>query len=170
MDPFILVQRRDGSRCSVKGCRGHVSKSRTHGPVCRRCADRRYKALHPYTYALNKLRNNAKRRKIPFDLTLEEFIMFCDVTGYMGAAGRFADDLSIDRIRDWEGYNINNIRTLTVGENSRKQHIRTKLEKLMDLRTQVADAINRLQKQLPNGPLQHRAPVSSPSSPEKVQR
>ena len=40
----------------------------------------------------------------------------------MEGKGRGAGRLSIDRIRPWEGYNINNIQVLTVSENSKKKY------------------------------------------------
>jgi hypothetical protein len=130
MDPFTLDPRPRPGRCRVKGCRHHVTpgQRRKQGGFCRRCKEDRYKVRHPYTYALNKLRNNARRRGHAFDLTLEEWIMFCDLTGYVDARGRGAEDLSIDRIRDSEGYTLSNIRVLTVSENSRRAAVRRKIE------------------------------------------
>jgi hypothetical protein len=140
MDPFILRANPRPGRCAVHGCRSRVASGTSNGRLCRRCREHRYKALHPYTYHLNKLRNNARRRGIAFDLTLEEFTMFCDLTGYMAAHGRFADDLSIDRIRDSEGYVLDNIRAITVSENRRKQAITQKLDRLARIREAVARA------------------------------
>lgn len=141
MDPFVLRPNPRPGQCVVVGCRSRVTaKARVkQGRFCRRCKEARYKSLHPYTYTLNKLRNNARRRGIHFDLTLEEFVMFCDVSGYMAAHGRMADDLSIDRRRDSEGYVIDNIRAITVGENARKAAIARKLDRLQRIR----DAVDR---------------------------
>ena len=66
------------------------------------------------------MRVRAKRRRIKFLLTLAEFTRFCNETDYIARKGRFKDDLSIDRIREWLPYHIDNIQVLTVGENSAK--------------------------------------------------
>jgi hypothetical protein len=64
------------------------------------------------------LRHSARKRKLPFTLTLEEFKVFCLQTGYLERRGNQPGDLTIDRI-DWnDGYHINNIRVLTHEENS----------------------------------------------------
>jgi hypothetical protein len=140
MDPFTLRPTPRPGHCVVAGCRSRVTaKARVkQGRFCRRCKEERYKKLHPYTYTLNKLRNNARRRGIAFDLTLEEWMMFCDASGYMAAHGRAADDLSIDRIRDSEGYVIDNIRAITVGENARKAAVARKLDRMALIRAAVA--------------------------------
>lgn len=42
----------------------------------------------------------------------------------MTAKGRYSRCLSIDREKSWIGYRINNIRLLTVGENTRRENER----------------------------------------------
>lgn len=134
MNPFVTTQNKRPGLCCVRGCRGKVTarQRKKQGRFCRRCKEDRYKATHPYAYSLNKLRNNARRRGIPFDLTLEEWIMFCDLTGYVDARGRGAEDLTVDRIRSGEGYTLNNIRALTNRKNGRKGYIEKKLQKLRE--------------------------------------
>lgn len=150
MDPFVTQTTKPRGVCKVKGCSRKISSRKNHkrGGFCRRCAEHRYKARHPYAYALNKLRNNARRRGIPFELTLEEFIMFCDLTDYMSASGRFADCLSIDRIDPKRGYTLDNIQAVTVSVNSRHAHIQTKVEKLKQWRDLIAAKILKLQAEM----------------------
>jgi hypothetical protein len=62
---------------------------------------------------------NAKRRRKPFDLTLEQFSNFCMKTGYGELKGKTATSLSVDRIRSWEGYTVNNIRAISLSDNTK---------------------------------------------------
>ncbi len=64
------------------------------------------------------LRHSARKRKLPFTLTVKEFEQFCLETGYLELRGKKADDMTIDR-KDWdEGYHIWNIQVMTHAENS----------------------------------------------------
>lgn len=75
------------------------------------------KERHPWTYVLNMLRHSARKRKLPFTLTVETFKAFCLQTGYLEKRGNQPDDLTIDRVDRNEGYHIWNIQTLTHAEN-----------------------------------------------------
>lgn len=76
------------------------------------------KERQPATYVLNMLRHSARKRNLPFTLTLAEFKVFCQQTGYLERRGNQPGDLTIDRI-DWNyGYSIDNIQVLTHEENS----------------------------------------------------
>lgn len=64
------------------------------------------------------IRHSAKKRDLPFTITLDEFKEFCAKTGYLERRGNQPEDLTIDRI-DWNGgYHISNLRVLTHEENS----------------------------------------------------
>ena len=65
---------------------------------------------------------NARRRGKPFSLTLEQFGEFCKRTGYNERKGKTANSMSIDRIRDCDGYHANNIRTITLSANTKRQY------------------------------------------------
>lgn len=112
------MERPRSLKCSTPYCR---NKRVHHRTICEKCKSRLYKERNPLAYHFNVLRVNAKRRGKQFDLTLEDFKAFCISSGYMEGKGRTAQDLSIDRIRPWEGYNINNIQVLTLSENSKKK-------------------------------------------------
>jgi hypothetical protein len=105
-------------KCLTKYCR---NKAAHHRRFCEKCRSRRTKQINPYYYHFNALRNNAKRRGKPFNLTLAEFKIFCANTGYMDLKGRSLSSATIDRIRDAEGYSFNNIQVLSNGENVTKQ-------------------------------------------------
>lgn len=87
----------------------------------------RYKEKHPIRYAYSVLKNNAKRRKIPFNLTIEEFIKFCTLNNYIENKGRFGHSYTIDRKIPWIGYTYDNLQILTNSQNVRKMWIDIKI-------------------------------------------
>jgi hypothetical protein len=84
---------------------------------CWKCRSRLLKERHPHTYVLNQIRHSARKRKLPFTITLEQFRQFCTETRYLELKGKLPNSMTIDRI-DWnDGYHIGNIRLLTHAEN-----------------------------------------------------
>jgi len=75
---------------------------------------------NPEKYAYQSLKDNAKRRCKPFDLSFEQFTQFCITTSYIARKGRKKDCLHIDRIKESDGYTLENIQALTNTENIRK--------------------------------------------------
>ena len=90
-------------------------KSKCHG-----CRSREYRTKFPERKAFYDLRHSAKRRKIQFTLTMEEFIELVTQTGYMERRGRFYDSLTIDRVNNHLGYTKENVRVITKHHNSCK--------------------------------------------------
>lgn len=76
------------------------------------------KERRPCTYVLNMLRHSARKRKLPFTLTVAEFMKLCEQTEYLKRRGNKPHDLTIDRINWNDGYHIWNLRVLTHEENS----------------------------------------------------
>ena len=77
-----------------------------------------FKVKQPWTYVLNMLRHSARKRKLPFTLTVDSFKKFCQETGYIERRGNKPGCLTIDRI-DWnEGYHIENLQVMEFIENS----------------------------------------------------
>lgn len=91
---------------------------------------------NPLKYAFNNVRDSARRRKIPFLLSLREFEAFCQRTGYLTKKGKEFQDLTIDRIDPSKPYQVDNIRTLTWIDNS--SH---KLENMTDPAEPIARAL-----------------------------
>jgi hypothetical protein len=79
---------------------------------------RRLKEKHPHTYVLNMLRHSARKRNLPFTLTLAEFKEFCDRTGYLTLRGHGKGYYTVDRIDSNRGYHADNIQMLEFLENS----------------------------------------------------
>jgi len=75
---------------------------------------------NPIHHAYINLKHNSKRRGVSFELTKEEFRLFCYETNYIGIKGKTKTTYSIDRIDPDQGYHILNIRVLKHPENCRK--------------------------------------------------
>lgn len=88
---------------------------------CSRCKSMLWRIRHPIHYMLKNLKDSARKRGIPFHLELDEFTDWVLNTAYPLARGCQANMLHIDRIRNWEGYTINNIQILTCRENVEKE-------------------------------------------------
>lgn len=81
------------------------------------------KERHPETYVLNAIRQKAKKRRVPFTITLAQFREFCKQSGYLELRGTEPESATIDRINHDEGYHIWNIRVLSHAENSKNGHV-----------------------------------------------
>lgn len=103
-------------KCASENCTNkHFGRSK----FCRRCNNRKYRIKHPIQYWYWTLKMNAKRRGKSFSLTLEQFSEFCIKTGYGELKGKTATSLSVDRIKPLEGYHYDNIRAITLSDNSK---------------------------------------------------
>ena len=87
---------------------------------CYPCIDLAFKTKNPEKYAYKNLKHNAKNRGKEFAITFEEFKEFCFKTEYIKGKGKSCESLSIDRIDNEKGYTIDNIRVLTLSDNSKK--------------------------------------------------
>jgi len=126
------IARTKEEKCETKWCRNRKAEKTTtykaaDGTIivykgflnhCWKCHSRMLKERRPWTYVLNMLRHSARKRKLPFSLTIAEFKAFCLKTGYLERRGNKPGDLTIDRIDCNDGYHIGNIRVLTHAENS----------------------------------------------------
>jgi len=72
-------------------------------------------------YAYNTLKQNAKRRGKVFLLSWSDFLTFAFATHYLNRKGKSRDSFSIDRIENERGYVPDNLRLVTVAENSAKK-------------------------------------------------
>lgn len=92
---------------------------RANERLCARCRDRIWRARHPEHHLWNNLKKSAKRRGIPFTITLEEFTDFCRRENFVARVGRGAENATVDRIDAARGYSIDNLRVLSNAENGR---------------------------------------------------
>ncbi len=87
----------------------------------------REKARDLVAWAYRKLKSNAKHRGCFFDLTLEEFQVFCYETQILHGRGRTSQSYHVDRVIDARGYTAGNLQKLTNAENLAKEMQRRKL-------------------------------------------
>lgn len=82
---------------------------------------KRYKKEHnPISYTYQILKGNARRRGKVFNLTIDQFRIFCEKTNYLALKGRSSSSASIDRIDPSKGYEADNIQILSLSDNSKK--------------------------------------------------
>jgi hypothetical protein len=91
--------------------------------------------------AFSRLKWKAKSRNIFFNLTFDEFRKLCLASGYIEGVGRNADCLSLDRIDYQKGYELSNLRVITISENSAKGYIEKKLRALGVAMVDVYEAV-----------------------------
>lgn len=103
-------------KCKTQFCRRTAGR----GYYCFTCISRRSRAANPMKWSYWNLKSNSKRRGKEFDLTFDEFKAFCLATNYIAGKGKTLLSYSIDRIDNTKGYTKDNIRVVTVQENSRK--------------------------------------------------
>jgi len=103
--------------CNTPYCRKTSAPQRKK---CWSCTKKAYAQRHPFKYAYNALKQNAKRRNKHFELSFEQFKAFAIATEYYKKKGRKATCYHIDRIDETKGYSIDNIQVLTNRENVRK--------------------------------------------------
>jgi hypothetical protein len=128
-----------GRLCKSQGCTRPVNGSRSKKtgristpPYCGSCRAKREKERDLVAWAYRKLKSNAKRRGIFFDLTEQQFREFCYETQILLGRGRTATSYHVDRIRDELGYTVGNLQKLTNTENVKKDALRRKIVKWVE--------------------------------------
>lgn len=108
------IQKRKAGKCQHYGC---ANEARSKGADCETCKARKRRLKNPLHYAFETVRSSARKRKIAFLLSFQEFEKFCRETDYLNRKGRELESLTIDRIDPALPYQFNNIRALTWREN-----------------------------------------------------
>lgn len=104
-------------KCNTPGCKNKAYPGRNY---CCTCRGRKWRQTHYLQYLFLTIKGNAKRREKSFTLTFKEFIKFCKNTDYDMLKGKKALCLSIDRINPLIGYCKENIRAITISDNSKR--------------------------------------------------
>lgn len=106
-------------RCKNDPCAKKRGLCHKHYHIHRRILD-------PVYDRFCNFRGNAKKRRngvgIEFTITLEQFRKFCEEEGYIIEKGMRGRNCTVDRIRNEEGYHIDNIQLITNRANIKKYH------------------------------------------------
>lgn len=106
-----------GLKCCAYGCSNDPVKKL--GGLCHKHYRRKRRIIDPVYCRFNGMKGNAKRRNIPFTITLIELRNFCKRTGYL-SKGKRGQNATIDRRCNVHGYHIWNIQLLTNRANASK--------------------------------------------------
>ena len=101
--------------CFESGC---LNDAAPRHKYCYKCRYKHQKEKTPIKRAYFTLRQNCQRKKVDFNLTLEEFTEFCSKNNYIVEKGIYADDYQIARIDKEQGYNKNNIHYIQNKQNA----------------------------------------------------
>lgn len=105
------------SKCQVFRCKANKANT---GNLCHKHKMRLWRIRNPIASGFCKLRDRAKRRGIPFEITLPEYRQIVLSSGYLVRSGSFIGCLQLDRIDAKKGYTLGNLQVLTVSENAAK--------------------------------------------------
>ena len=114
---FKISTNKNKKLCCAYRCLNTRSKK---DRFCPKHRHRFNKENNPLNYVFYIWKSNCKRRGKTNSVTLEEFKLFCEQTGYLDSKGRKSTSLTIDRIKSSEGYSIENMQVISLSENSSK--------------------------------------------------
>lgn len=115
----IIPSKKKKGLCVAYRCKNkHTPKNR----FCSKHNHRYQKYKNPYKYCYHQKRGRAIERGIEWNLTIDEFIEWCDENNYMAEKGKKANSASIDRKDPNKGYEKGNLQKLTLAQNSAKMH------------------------------------------------
>jgi hypothetical protein len=104
----------DGT-CKAKFCKNPVRPEHKKGKTfCPDCCERIMRKNNVAWMKWRDLRSHAKTRKIPFDITYDQWVKF------WGQKPRNNDKWTVDRINCLAGYTLHNLQWLNLSDNSRK--------------------------------------------------
>lgn len=115
-----LQKKEQGEFCCALRCTNKPHERK--GGLCNKHYSIKSRISDPVYDRYKNFKNNALRRKKEFTITLEQFRDFCHKTGYIIKKGMRGKNCTIDRIRNWEGYHIDNIQIKSNEANIRKYH------------------------------------------------
>lgn len=112
-------------RCPVCRCRNaprNLSDHPRSTQLCGSHAKEQWRLNNPVHCAFDNLRASARKRKIPFSLTFDQFKAVILPTRYMDDKGKTRLCMHIDRKESTRGYEDGNIQVLTCTENVQKEN------------------------------------------------
>jgi hypothetical protein len=112
-------------RCPVSRCKGaprNLSDHPTSTQLCGSHHKQQWRLNNPVHCAFDNLRASARKRKIAFTLTFDQFKTAILPTSYMDEKGKERFCLHLDRKDSTRGYEEGNIQVLTCTENVQKEN------------------------------------------------
>lgn len=85
---------------------------------------RLFRTRYPLIAAYKNLKRSAEKRRIVFDITLDEFEDLCHRHGYLELKGKGSEDMTWDRDDDNGGYTYENMLPKRMIENIQKQRFK----------------------------------------------
>lgn len=116
LDPRTIAEKKARGRCICFGCR-RKAETAQRKLKCVTCQSRLKRLRHDDRYAYENLKSSARKRRIGFNLSFEDFMEFCCVTGYLENRGKEPHSASIDRIHTDRPYEIGNLRLMSYADN-----------------------------------------------------
>lgn len=112
-----LVTKKDERLCAVKYCRKRRLSDRS---LCSKHKMERWRAANPMRAGYSTLGDHARRRRLAFTITFEDYEELCRLTSYLDSKGTERHCLQLDRIDPLRGYEPGNLRVITCAENTSK--------------------------------------------------
>ena len=116
-DFFTFALQKSPELCPVAGCR---KKRGVVNRLCNRHRMEKWRAANPTKAAYQTLKDHARARRIPFELTLEQFTRLAEQTNYLAEKGHTKGCVQLDRIDASGGYTLSNMQVLSVSDNTAK--------------------------------------------------
>jgi len=113
-------KKKDGVYCCAISCRNKPCAKKRG--LCHKHYHRYRRIIDPVYNRYANFRQKALTRKKEFTITLIEFRLFCEQTGYIINKGMRGYRYTVDRINNKYGYHIWNIQLLSMTENIEKYH------------------------------------------------
>lgn len=98
--------------CKTKYCSNPLSPA-GRSPYCSKCRSRHYRENHKMVSSYHIKKWNAFWNSIPFLITLNEWMEWCQKTSYHLLRGPEAEDMTVDRKDPTKPYTIDNIQMIT---------------------------------------------------------
>lgn len=113
-----IAKKNTGKYCCAYNCKNKPANKK--GGLCHKHYRRKRREEDPVGTRYTDFKGNAKKRSKHFDITLKQFRLFCEKTGYLITKGKRGFNATIDRIDNSKGYTIDNIQLLTNRQNASK--------------------------------------------------
>lgn len=115
---FRFRQRLIARTCMVAHCFNALRDG--NRALCQKHYMQLWRARNPARAAYANLRDSARKRRLPFELSFDDFALVVGDTPYMEEKGTRVGCFHIDRIDPCLGYTVGNLRVIPLSENIAK--------------------------------------------------